>query len=234
MVRPPKIGVILERDVGARGELAVEAHSGREVDVAETSEADIDDGIDDEVPLRIAGTPSVANLFFLNERPRRNAAPNPVLSNRLKVAYWRPWRDDLRSGNDRVGVDAVVAIEVGNGAGLAEMLDAERPHPMAADRAEPSKRRRMAQCWPHLRLLTRPPIQRLAALDQVHDESSAGRIRKVAFRVAQFAQDIIDEPRHRIGELRHETADRAGSEWLSIQADDFRIGVSTAPMARCA
>ena len=50
----------------------------------------------------------------------------------------------MGSRNDRVGVDAVVTIEIGNGAGLAEMLDAERPHPMTADRAEPGERRRMA------------------------------------------------------------------------------------------
>jgi hypothetical protein len=37
-------------------------------------------------------------------------------------------------------------------------------------------------------------------------------VRKVPFRVAQFAQDIIDELRHRIGKFRHETADRAGGE----------------------
>src|ERR1700676_5322387 len=77
---------------------------------------------------------------------QRSGSPDrgkPSLSNRLKVAYWRPRRYGLRSRNDRVGVDAVVAIEIGNGAGLAEMLDAERPHPMAADRAEPGERRRM-------------------------------------------------------------------------------------------
>jgi hypothetical protein len=34
-----------------------------------------------------------------------------------------------------VGVDAVVAVEVVDRAGLAEMLDAERPPPMAVDRA---------------------------------------------------------------------------------------------------
>ena len=33
-------------------------------------------------------------------------------------------RDRLRRGDDGVGVDAVVPIKVGNGAGLAEMLNA--------------------------------------------------------------------------------------------------------------
>src|SRR5580704_15989694 len=54
-----------------------------------------------------------------------------------------PWRDRLRRGNDGVGVDAVVAVEVPDRAGLAEMLDAERPHAMAVDGAEPSQSRRM-------------------------------------------------------------------------------------------
>jgi hypothetical protein len=76
-------------------------------------------------------------------------------------------------------------------------------------------------------LLTRPPIQRLTALDQVHEESGAGRVRKVPFRVAQFAQDIIDEPRHRIGEFRHEIADRAGGEcrspWRTLRRSPKRV-----------
>src|ERR1044071_2255605 len=52
-------------------------------------------------------------------------------------------RDRLRAGDDRVGVDAVVAIELRNRAGLAEMLDAERAGAMAKDRAKPAERRRM-------------------------------------------------------------------------------------------
>ena len=54
-------------------------------------------------------------------------------SNCLKVAYRCARRDGLRSGNDRVGVDAIMTIEIGNGAGLAKMLDAEWPHTMAVD-----------------------------------------------------------------------------------------------------
>ena len=59
------------------------------------------------------------------------------------MAYWCARRNGLRSGNDGVGVDAIVTIEIGKGAGLAEMLDAEWPHAMAVDRPEPSERRRM-------------------------------------------------------------------------------------------
>jgi hypothetical protein len=39
--------------------------------------------------------------------------------------------------NDGVGVDAVVAVEVGNRAGLPKVLDAERFDAVAADAAEP-------------------------------------------------------------------------------------------------
>ncbi len=48
-----------------------------------------------------------------------------------------PRHQHLRGRHDSVGVDAVVPIEVGQRAGLAEMFDAERPHPVAVDRTEP-------------------------------------------------------------------------------------------------
>ncbi len=37
-----------------------------------------------------------------------------------------------------------MAVEVGDGAGLAEMFDPERHRAMPGDRAEPGERRRMA------------------------------------------------------------------------------------------
>ena len=43
--------------------------------------------------------------------------------------------------HDRVGVDAVFRIELGDRARLAEALDAQRPDPVADDRAEPAQRR---------------------------------------------------------------------------------------------
>src|SRR5258708_40171111 len=45
--------------------------------------------------------------------------------------------------DDGVGVEAMVPVEVVDGAGLAEMLDAERLEAVAAHAAEPSQRRRM-------------------------------------------------------------------------------------------
>jgi len=45
--------------------------------------------------------------------------------------------DQLRGGHDGVAVDAVVAIEIGDRAGLPEMLDPQRAHAVAGNAAEP-------------------------------------------------------------------------------------------------
>ena len=50
----------------------------------------------------------------------------------------------MGGADDGFGVDAVVAVEIGDGAGLAEVLDAERADAMAVNAAEPSERRGMA------------------------------------------------------------------------------------------
>src|SRR3974390_1063479 len=52
-------------------------------------------------------------------------------------------RDRLRGGDDRVGVDTVVAVELGERSGLAEMFNAERAGTVAGNGAEPGQRRRM-------------------------------------------------------------------------------------------
>jgi hypothetical protein len=41
----------------------------------------------------------------------------------------------LSGGDDGIGIDSVVPIELGERAGLTEMLDPERAYAMAADRA---------------------------------------------------------------------------------------------------
>src|ERR1700751_4685203 len=64
-------------------------------------------------------------------------------SNNPEITDRPPRRDGLGGGDDGVGVDAVVAVEILDRAGLAEMLDAERPHAMAGDGAQPSQSRRM-------------------------------------------------------------------------------------------
>ena len=59
----------------------------------------------------------------------------------------RPARGQaFRRADDRPRVDAVMAVEVRQGPGLAKVLDAERAYPMPCNRAEPRKRRG----WPSM------------------------------------------------------------------------------------
>src|SRR5437773_687104 len=67
-----------------------------------------------------------------------------ALHRHLAVPHGGADGEAFRRIDDGVGVEAVVAVEVVNGAGLAEMLDAERLDAVAADAAEPAQRRRMA------------------------------------------------------------------------------------------
>src|SRR5262249_46381404 len=79
-------------------------------------------------------------------RVAKGDAPSvpPTLRQRLEVAD-RAARGEGGGGrDDGVGVDAVVAIEVGDRAGLPEMLDPERAHAVAVDGAEPGERGGMA------------------------------------------------------------------------------------------
>ena len=66
------------------------------------------------------------------------------LRRHTEIADRPAWRDRLGGGDDGVGVDAVVPVEVRDRAGLAEMLDPKRPDLVAIDGAEPGERRRMA------------------------------------------------------------------------------------------
>ena len=61
-----------------------------------------------------------------------------------QVADRTPWRDRLGGGDNGVGVDAIVPVEVRDRTGLAEMLDPKRTDLVAIDGAEPGERRRMA------------------------------------------------------------------------------------------
>jgi hypothetical protein len=72
-------------------------------------------------------------------RPRhgRRDGPYVILRQRLQMPDRTAGRDSLRGGDDGVGVDAVVAVQLGKRSGLAEMLDAERTRAVAGDRAEP-------------------------------------------------------------------------------------------------
>src|SRR6267378_1088439 len=61
----------------------------------------------------------------------------------LAVPHRRAGGDGFGGVDDGVGVDAVVAIEIVDGAGLPEMLDAERFDLVAAHAAEPAEGRRV-------------------------------------------------------------------------------------------
>ena len=52
-------------------------------------------------------------------------------------------RDCLRRRDDGIRIDAIVAIKIGQRAGLAEMLNTKWPHPVTGDCAEPGQCRRM-------------------------------------------------------------------------------------------
>ena len=60
------------------------------------------------------------------------------------VPHRRAGGQAFRRVDNGVGVDAVVAIELVDGAGLAEMLDAECFEPMAPYAAQPTERGGMA------------------------------------------------------------------------------------------
>src|SRR5436309_16107324 len=60
------------------------------------------------------------------------------------MPHRRTGGEALRRVDDGVGVDAVMAVEVVDRAGLAEMFDAQGLEAMAAYAAEPAQRRGMA------------------------------------------------------------------------------------------
>src|SRR5881392_1832914 len=85
----------------------------------------------------------------------------------LAVPHRRADRQAFRRVDDGVGVDAVVAVEVADGASLAELLDTERLHPVSAHAAEPAERCRMA-------------------VDHGHDAAVARQWRQQLFDVAEI------------------------------------------------
>ena len=60
------------------------------------------------------------------------------------MAHWAARRYGLGCMKDRIGIDAVVTLEIGEVSGLPEMLDAEGLGAMAIDAAQPGERGRMA------------------------------------------------------------------------------------------
>src|SRR5690349_4464121 len=74
----------------------------------------------------------------------RNDDAKLALHRHLAMQHRRARRQALGGVDDGVGVDAVGAIEIVDGAGLAELLDAERLDSVAADAAEPAERCRVS------------------------------------------------------------------------------------------
>src|SRR5581483_6951043 len=102
-------------------------------------------------PLARTRNPSLLALVRRNGFRVRSLRSRPGMTSFMKRSHRHLAVQDRRAGcealgriDDGVGVDAVVAIEVGDGAGLAEMLDAERFDAMTAHAADPAQRRRMA------------------------------------------------------------------------------------------
>ena len=60
---------------------------------------------------------------------------NSALRQRFEVPDRPSRRDRLGGGDDRVRVDTVMPVQLGERAGPAEMLDAERPRAMTGDGA---------------------------------------------------------------------------------------------------
>src|SRR6478735_6505866 len=101
--------------------------------------------------------------------PVRNCAlgRGDELNRHFPMQHRRTGGEAFSRIDDGVGVDAVVAVEVGDGAGLAELLNAERLDTMAADTAEPAQRRRVA-------------------VDHGHDAAVAWQWREQFFDVAEM------------------------------------------------
>src|SRR5215471_14564053 len=100
--------------------------------------------------------------------------------------------------DDGVGVDAIVAIEVVDGAGLAEMFDAERLDAMAAHAAEPAERRRMA-------------------VDHGDDAAVAGQWREQLLDMAQMLHAAAVAPElARRGPPRMQPVDRGDGEQADV------------------
>src|SRR5689334_14848512 len=65
-------------------------------------------------------------------------------ANRAQMADGTAGGDGLGGADDGLGVDAVVAVEIGDGAGLAKVLDAKGADAMTVNGAQPGERRGMA------------------------------------------------------------------------------------------
>src|SRR5690242_7581997 len=106
---------------------------------------------------------------FALRAPRNDDFPS---DRHLAMPHRRSHREAFRRIDDGVGVDAVVAIEVVNGAGLAELLDAERLDAVAAHAAEPAERSRMAVDHGHDAAVARQRRQQLFDMAEILDATA--------------------------------------------------------------
>src|SRR5690606_8882826 len=93
--------------------------------------------------LRAAGRP----IYHRNIRRTRRSRRPPgsfVSAERPEVPDRPAGRQRLGGRDDGLGVDAVVPVEVGEAARLAEVLHSEGTGAVAADGAQPGERRRVA------------------------------------------------------------------------------------------
>ena len=96
-------------------------------------------GLDDCSELSDHGSGPRIGMAYCNStihRPEATELATVHLFLQEAIAH-RPAADALGGGQDGVHVEAVVAVELGDGARLAEVLDAQRAHAVAAHAAEP-------------------------------------------------------------------------------------------------
>src|SRR5262249_39668054 len=86
---------------------------------------------------------SAATVAALNANTITNSCVEGQSPKGAQMPYRPPARQRLRRRDDRLGVDAIVPVEIADRTGLAEMLDPERAHAVTGDGAEPGERRRM-------------------------------------------------------------------------------------------
>src|SRR3990167_423185 len=102
------------------------------------------------------------------------------------IAMSVPQEEFGRGIDDRFGVDAVQAVEVGRVARLAEAVGAERAHPVAADAANPRQRR-----WRAVEHRDEPGAERQACeqrFDMARFVCAAGPARRAPRRPAAMEQ----------------------------------------------
>src|SRR5437660_704859 len=90
----------------------------------------------------------------------------------LPMPHRRTHREAFCGIDDGVGVDAVVAVEVANSTGLAELLDAECLSAVAAHAAEPAERRRVTVDHGHYAAVARQRRQQFFDMAEILDATA--------------------------------------------------------------